>query len=227
MLRLAVLWDAQLLKHSRLCGGGWGAGRNCSQAQIELTIRQNLAKKRAQTIHSLPCCFPKGCLGWAFFSSAFKDILVLKMEPEQQGLLLHKKSSLSSEEPFANFQKQINLAHWHQLCMVWPELTSAWLLPPSLMPSILWLGSHLLMAAGTLAGSAEAHLQWRLAAPRFEVGVISGRFAPILRNSWSFTLRRCCQGDKHLPGLKAPAVLSTAVHIQAPKTSSSLFPHVS
>lgn len=201
---------------------------NCSQAQIELTISQNLATKR-EPRPSIPChaVFQKNVWVGCFFFN-FQGYFGLKNGARTAGFTpAPKKSSLRSKEPFANFQNQIYLAHWHQLCMVWPELTSSWLLPPSLMLSILWLGSHLLMAAGTSAGSAGAHLQWGLGAPRFEVGVKSGRFTSIWRHTWSSTPQRCCQGDKHLPGLQAPAALSTAVHSQAPKTSFSLFPCVS
>lgn len=65
---------------------------NCSQAQIELTISQNLATKK-EPRPSIPChaVFQKNVWVGCFFST-FKDILVLKMEPKQQDLLLHQKS---------------------------------------------------------------------------------------------------------------------------------------
>lgn len=68
---------------------------------------------------SIPChaVFQKNV--WVGFFFNFQGYFGLKNGARAAGFTpAPEKPSLRSKEPFANFQKQIYLAHWHQLCMV-------------------------------------------------------------------------------------------------------------
>lgn len=68
---------------------------NYSPAQTEFTILIKFGKKRSrQSVLHLDI-FQKDV--WVLLL-LFKDILVLKMEPAQQGLLLHQKTPLESQK---------------------------------------------------------------------------------------------------------------------------------
>lgn len=170
--------------------------KNSHQLRLNLEFWQNLAKKPVQTIHSPFCHFPKGCLGVVGFFILVKDILVLKMERAQQGLLLYQKTPLERQKN--HLLTSENKLIWHialiLFALTWPELCLApcWCFHSCGLVQISW------MATNTSGSAALGPHLWTsrlwngcLEHPDLRWVDKLDWFTLIQRHSWSWTSQRC------------------------------------